>query len=254
MHLNLKSNKSKPHGYEESFRPIDPRWSSTPVLGKYSAFKQHHKDKLHSAADSQNKFHSTLLLEVWLLCGTINAQDKQARLTVSSARKFILTSNLNQALFNTWVEVSKWHIKSPKYCQCACSILFLQSYINSSEHTSTASTVKLSNPAHGFPTCTSISSQTSPSLMVMRSPSGLSIQDGRQRQCSENIQRLNSITRTSSTQQQIRRTSSILHSCWRCDFYVARLTLKTSKRGSQCLVHASSSSLQTWIKLYSTRE
>ena len=143
MHLNLKSNKSKPHGYEESFRPIDPRWSSTPVLGKYSAFKQHHKDKLHSAADSQNKFHSTLLLEVWLLCGTINAQDKQARLTVSSARKFILTSNLNQALFNTWVEVSKWHIKSPKYCQCACSILFLQSYIDSWEHTSTASTCKL---------------------------------------------------------------------------------------------------------------
>ena len=64
MHFNLKSNKSKPHGYEESFRPIDPRWSSTPVLGKYSAFKQHHKDKLHSAKASQNKFHSTLLLEV----------------------------------------------------------------------------------------------------------------------------------------------------------------------------------------------
>ena len=183
----------------------------------------------------------------------INAQDKQARLTVSIARKLILTSNLNQALFNTWVEVSKWRIKSPQYCQCACSILFLQSYINSWEHTSTA-TCKLQNPAHGSSTCTSISSQTSPSLMVMRSPSGLSIQDGRQRQYSENIQLLSSITRTSSTQQKLRRTSSILHSCWRCDLYVAQLTLKASKRGSECLVHASSSSLQTWIKLYSTRE
>ena len=39
---------------KRSFRPIDPRWSSMPVLGKYSAFKQHHKDKLQSADNSQN--------------------------------------------------------------------------------------------------------------------------------------------------------------------------------------------------------
>ena len=118
-------------------------------------------------------------------------------------------------------------MESPQYCQCAYSILLLPSYRNSSEHTSTC---KLCKPAHRSPKCTSISSQTSPSLMVMRGPSGLSIQDGRQCQCSENIQLFSSITRTGSTQQKIRRTSSILCSCRRCDFYTARLTLKTSKQ------------------------
>ena len=99
-------------------------------------------------------------------------------------------------------------MESPQYCQCAYSILLLPSYRNSSEHTSTC---KLCKPAHRSPKCTSISSQTTPSLMVMRDPSGLSIQDGRQCQCWENIQLLNSITRTGSTRQKIRRTSSILH-------------------------------------------
>ena len=103
MHFNLKSNKSKPHGHEGSFRPIDPRWSSMPVLGKYSAFKQHHKDRLHSAEDSQNKFHSMLLPKMWLLYSTINAQDKQASLASKQVSQCLVQASSSS--FQTWIKL-----------------------------------------------------------------------------------------------------------------------------------------------------